>query len=106
MFVAERFEVCATAGFVEAGRAYNYEFLTLAGGLGVDGGRDADHTNGGGFGDLVCEGHEVGDWAEGLVGEGGVETGEDHALAEVDEFHGEVGEVVVEELDFIEADDV
>ena len=72
----------------------------------MDGGGAADHADGGEFGDLVGEGHEVGDGAEGLVGEGGVEAGEDDALAEVNEFQGEMGEVVVEELDFVEADDV
>ena len=66
----------------------------------------ADHADGGELGDFVGEGHEDGDRAEGLVGEGGVEAGEDDALAEVDEFHGEVGDSGVEELDFVEADDV
>ncbi len=106
VFVDEGLEVCAAAGFVEAGRAYDYELLALAEALGVDGGRAAGHADGGEFGDFVGEGHEVGDWAEGLVGEGGVEAGEDDAFAEVNEFHGEVGDVVVEELDFVEADDV
>ena len=106
VFVGEGFEVGAAAGFVEAGCADDYELLALAEALGVDGGGAADHADGGEFGDLVGEGHEVGDWAEGLVGEGGVEAGEDDALAEVDEFHGEMGDAVVEELDFVEADDV
>jgi hypothetical protein len=78
----------------------------LAEALGVDGGGAADHADGGELGDLVGKSHEVGDWAEGLVGEGSVEAGEDDALAEVDEFHGEVGDAGVEELDFVEADDV
>ena len=106
VFVSEGFEVGAAASFVEACRADDYEFLALAQALGVDGRGAADHAYGGEFGDFVGEGHEVGDGAEGLVGEGGVEAGEDDALAEVNEFHGEMGEVVVEELDFVEADDV
>jgi hypothetical protein len=104
--VGEGFEVGAAAGFVEACCSDDYELLALAKALSVDGGGAADHADGGKFGDLVGEGHEVGDWAEGLVGEGGVEAGEDDALAEMNEFHREVGEVVVEELDFVEADDV
>ena len=64
----------------------------------------ADHADGGELGDLVGEGHEVGDGAEGLVGEGGVEAGEDDSLAEVDEFEGERDDVVVEELDLVETD--
>jgi hypothetical protein len=106
VFVGEGLEVCAAAGFVEAGCADDYQFLALAEALGVDGGGSADHADGGEFGDLVGEGHEDRDWAEGLVGEGGVEAGEDDALAEVNEFHGEVGDAGVEELDFVEADDV
>jgi hypothetical protein len=106
VFVGEGFEVGAAAGFVEAGCTDDYELLALAEPLGVDGGGAADHADGGELGDLVGEGHEVGDGAEGLVGEGGVEAGEDDALAEVNELHGEVGDVVVEELDFVEADDV
>src|SRR5580692_3715502 len=105
MFVEEGFEVGAAAGFVEAGGADDDELLALAEALGVNGGSAADHADGGEFGDLVGEGHEVGDGAEGLVGEGGVEAGEDYALAEMDELQGEMGEVVVEELDFVEADD-
>jgi len=106
VFVDERLEVSAAAGFVEACCADDYELLALAEALCVDGGGAAGHADGGEFGDFVGEGHEVGDWAEGLVGEGGVEAGEDDALAEVNEFHGEVSDVVVEELDFVEADDV
>jgi len=56
----------------------------LAEALGVDGRGAAGHANGREFGDFVGEGHEVGDWAEGFVGEGGVESGEDDSLAEVD----------------------
>ena len=72
----------------------------------MDGGCSADHADGRELGDFVGEGHEVGDGAEGLVGEGGVEAGEDDAFAEVHEFHGEMNDAVVEELDFVEADDV
>jgi hypothetical protein len=84
VFVDEGLEVSAAAGFVEAGCADDYEFLALAEALGVDGGRAARHADGGEFRHFIREGHQVGDWAEGLVGEGGVETGEDDALAEVD----------------------
>jgi hypothetical protein len=106
MFVGEGLEVRAAAGFVETRCADDDEFLALAQALGVDGRGAADHAYGGEFGDFVGEGHEVGDGAEGLVGEGGVEAGEDDALAEMNELHGEMREVVVEELDFVEADDV
>ena len=106
MLVGEGFEVSATAGFVEAGCAHDDELLALAEALGVDGGGAADHADSGEFGDLVGEGHQDGHWAEGLVGEGGVEAGEDDALTHVDELHGEVGDSGVEELDLVEADDV
>jgi hypothetical protein len=74
--------------------------------LGVDGWSAADHADGGEFSDFIGQGHENRDRAEGLVGEGGVEAGEDDAFAEVDQLHGEVGDSGVEELDFVEADDV
>ena len=106
VLVEEGLEVGAAAGFVEAGGADDDELLALAEALGVDGGLAADHADGGELGDFVGEGHEDGDGAEGLVGEGGVEAGEDDAFAEVDEFHGEVGDCGVEELDLVEADDV
>ena len=46
----------------------------------------ADHADRGELGDLVRQGHEVGDRAEGFVGEGGVEPGDEDSLAEGDEF--------------------
>ena len=79
----------AAAGFVEAGGAYDDELLALAEALGVDGGLAADHADGGELGDLVGEGHEVGDGAEGLGGEGGVEAGHEDAFAEVDQLDAE-----------------
>jgi hypothetical protein len=103
VLVEEGLEVSAAARFIEAGGAYDDELLGLAEALGVDGGLAADHADGGELGDFVGEGHEDGDGAEGLVGEGGVQAGKDDSLAEVDEFHGEVGDVGVEELDFVEA---
>ena len=99
-------EVGAAAGFVEAGGADDDELLAGSEALGVDGGCSADHADGGELGDLVGEGHEGGDGAEGLVGEGGVEAGEDDALAEMDELEGERDDGGVEELDFVDADDV
>lgn len=81
MFVEVGVEVGAAASFVEAGSANYDEFLALAEALGVDGGLAADHADGGEFCDLIREGHEVGDGAERLVGEGCVEAGEDDALA-------------------------
>ena len=106
VLVEEGLEVGTAAGFVEAGGAYDDELLGLAEALGMDGWLAADHADGGEFGDFVGEGHEDWDWAEGLVCEGGVEACEDYALAEVDEFHGEVGDCGVEELGLVEADDV
>ena len=106
MFVGERVEVEAAAGFVEAGSAYDDQLLRLAEALGVDGGLAAGHADGGELGDLVGEGHEVGHGAEGLVGEGCVEAGEDDALAEVYELEGEWNDIHVEELDLVEAYDV
>ena len=66
------FEVGAAAGFVETGGTYDYEFLTLAEALGMDGWLAANHTDGGELGDLVGDGHERGDGAEGFGVEGGV----------------------------------
>jgi hypothetical protein len=106
VLVGEGLEVGAAAGFVEAGGTDDDEFLALAETLGVDGWCTADHADGGELGDFVGEGHEDRDWAEGFVGEGGVEAGQDDALAEVDEFHGEMADAGVEELNFVKADDV
>jgi hypothetical protein len=106
VLVGEGLEVRAAASFVEAGCAYDDELLALAEALGVNGRSAADHADGGEFGDFVGECHEVGDGAEGLVGEGGVEASKDDALAEVNEFHGEMSDSGVEELNFVEADDV
>ena len=105
LFVLEGLEVGAAAGFVEAGGAYDYKLLRLAEALGVDGGLAADHADGGELGDLVGEGHELGDGAERLVGEGGVEAGHEDALAEGDELEGEGDDGGVEELDLVNADD-
>ena len=106
VFIDVGFEVCAAAGFVEAGGSDDDEFLALAEALSVDGGLAADHADGGEFGDFVGEGHEVGNGPEGFVGEGGVEAGEDDTFAEVDEFEGERDDVGVEELNFVDTDDI
>ena len=99
-------EAGTAAGFVEAGGADDDELLRLAEALGMDGGCAADHADGGELGDLVGDGHEVGDWAEGLIGEGGVEAGDDHAFAHLDELESEREDGMVEPLALIEADDV
>jgi hypothetical protein len=106
VLVDEGLEVGAATGFVEAGCADDDELLTLAEALGVNGRGAADHADGGELGNFVGEGHEDRDWAKGLVGEGSVEAGEDDALAEVNELHGEMGDAGVEELYLVEADDV
>jgi len=98
-------EVGAAAGFVEAGGADEDELVRLAEALGVDGGLAADHADGGELGDAVGEGHEGGNGAEGLGGEGHVQAGEDDALAEGDELGGEGDDVGGEELDLVDADD-
>jgi hypothetical protein len=103
VFVGEWLEVRAAAGFVEAGGSYDDELLALAEALGVDGGGAAGHADGGEFTDFVGESHEDGDGAEGFVCEGGVETGQDDSLAEVNELHGQAGDAGVEELGFVEA---
>ena len=61
VFVGEGLEVGAAAGFVEAGCADENQLLALTEALGVDGGRAADHADGGELGDLVGDGHEGGD---------------------------------------------
>ncbi len=98
-------EVGAAAGLIHAGGANDDEFLRSPEALGVDGGLSADHADGGELGDGVGERHEVGDGAEGLVGEGGVEAGEDDALAESDEVERDGDDVGREELHFVDADD-
>ncbi len=97
-------EVGSAAGFVEACGAYDYQFPALAEALGVDGGLAADHADRRELGDLIGEGHQVGDGAEGLVGEGGVEAGHEDSFAEGDEFEREWDDVLVEELDLVDAD--
>src|SRR6202012_2034480 len=89
----------------EAGGADDDELLGGAEALGVDGGGAADHADGRELGDGVGEGHEVGDGAEGLVGEGGVEAGEEDALAEGDGVEGKGDDFRGEELDFVDTDD-
>jgi hypothetical protein len=103
--VEVRGEVGAAAGFIEAGGADDDKLLGLAEALGVDGGLAADHADGGELRDLVGERHEVGDRAEGLVGKGGIEAGEDDALADSDELEGEGDDFGREELDLVDADD-
>src|ERR1700761_3737912 len=83
VLVEQRFEVGAAACFVEAGGAYEDELLALAEALRVNGGSAADHADGGEFGDLVGDGHQVGNWAEWLCTEGGVEAGQDDAFAQM-----------------------
>jgi hypothetical protein len=106
VFVGAGVEVNAAAGFVEACCSDDDEFLGLAETLGVDGGLSADHADGRELGDLVGESHKVGNGAEGLVGEGGVEAGENDALAEMDEFERERDDVAIEELHLVDANDV
>jgi hypothetical protein len=106
VFVGVGGEVGSAAGFVEAGGADDDELLGLTEALGVDGGLAADHADGGELGDLVGEGHEVGDGAEGLVGEGGVEACHEDSFAEGDELEGEGDDVGREELDLVDADDL
>jgi hypothetical protein len=106
VFIDVGLKVSAAAGFVEAGRPNDDEFLTLAEALRVDGGLTAGHADSRELGDLVGESHKVGDGTEGLVGKSGVETCEQNALAEVDEFEGERDDVVIEELDLVDADDI
>ena len=103
--VQEGLEVGAAAGFVQAGGTYNDQLLRLAKSLGVDGGLAADHTDGRELGDLVGEGHESWDWAEGLVVEGSVEASHEDSLAQGDELHAERNDGGVEELNFVDADD-
>ena len=106
VLVEEGLEVGTAAGFVEAGGAYDDELLALAETLGVDGGLAADHADGGEFRDLVGDGHECGDRAEGLGVEGGVEASHDYAFAQVNELYGEGNYGFVEELDLVDAYDV
>src|SRR6202041_3418345 len=106
VFVGEGFKVGAAAGFVEAGCADEDQLLALAEALGVEGGRAADHADGRELGDLVGDGHEGRDGAEGLGVEGGVEAGEEDALAEVNELDGEGDDALVEELGLVDADDI
>src|SRR5260370_10981642 len=106
MFVEVGMEVGAAAGFVEAGGSHDDQLLALAEALGVDGGGSAGHADGGELGDLVGQSHEARDGTEGLVGEGGVEAGENDSLAEVNQLEGERNDGSVEELDFVQANDV
>jgi hypothetical protein len=53
VFVDEGVEVCPAAGFVETGGADDHQLLRLAEALGVDGGRAADHADGGELCDFV-----------------------------------------------------
>ena len=79
MFVDERLEVGAAAGFVEAGCADEDELLALAEALGVNGGRAADHADSGELGDLVGDGHERRYRSKRIAGEGSVEAGDEDA---------------------------
>ena len=105
MLVGEGGEVGAAAGFVEAGGAYDDELLRLAQALGVDGGLAADHADGGELGDLVGQGHELGNGAKGLVGKGGVEASHEDPFAEGYEFERERDNSRGEELHLVDADD-
>jgi len=106
LIVREGLEVGAAASFVYARCTYEDQLLTLTQALGVDGWSAADHADCRELGDLVGDGHERGDWAEGLCVEGGVEASDEDTLAEVNELDREGNDVGVEELGFIDADDV
>ena len=106
VFIDKGFEVSATAGFVDSSGSNNNELLALPEALSVDCRLAADHTDGRELGHLICECHEVGDGAKRFVGKGGVQSGEDDALAEMDEFKGERDDVGIEELNLVDADDV
>jgi len=104
--VDPRVEVGAAAGFVEACCTDDDQLLALAEALGVDRGSAAGHADGGELGDLVGDGHQVGNGAEGLGGEGGVEPGHDNALAQMNELDGEGNDGVGEKLYLVDADDL
>ena len=106
VLVGEGLEVSAAAGFVDARGADDDQLLALAETLGVDGRLAADHADGGELRDLVGDGHQRGDWAEGFGVEGGIETSHEDAFAEMDELDGERDEAGVEELGLVDADDV
>jgi hypothetical protein len=101
-----RLEVGAAAGFVETGGSDDDQLLALAQTLGVDGGLAADHTDGRQLCDLIGESHQIGDRAEGLVCEGGIEACEEDTLAKMDELEGEWSDLPIEELNFVDSDDV
>ena len=105
MFVEEGMEVLAAAGFVEAGCSDDDELLALAEALGVDGGAPQIMQTAESLVTSSESAISAGNRTEGLVGEGGVEAGEDDALAEVDELEGERDEAVVEELNLVDTDD-
>jgi len=81
--------VSPAASFVKSDSANHNELLALAQPLGMDGGSAADHADRRQLGDLVSNGHQVGNGTEGLIREGGVKTGEDDALAQVHKLKGE-----------------
>ena len=97
-------KVGAAAGLVHSGRADDHEFLALAQPLGVDRCLSADHADGGELGDLVGDGHEVGDGTKGLAGKGGVEAGHQDTLAKANELDGQRKDRGVKELYFVDTD--
>ena len=89
LFVDVRLEVGAATCLIQSCGSDDDEFLALAEALGVDGGGTAGHTDGRQFRDLIGKRHQVRYRTEGLIRKGGVESGKDDTLAEVNELESE-----------------
>lgn len=74
--------------------------------VGVVGGGTADDADGVELGDVLGDGHELGDRLKGDAPVVGVESGDDHAAALAGERLGYVDETVVEELAFVDTHDL
>jgi hypothetical protein len=106
VFVDVGLKVSAATSFIETGCPNNHQLLALAEALGVNSGLATDHADGRELGDLVGESHQIGNGTEGFIREGGIKTCEENAFAKMDELEGKRSDLLIEELNFVNSDDV
>src|SRR6267143_3805414 len=98
-------EAAAAAGFVCSHRTNDDQLFTFDEALGVDSGIAAADANGKQLGDFLGDGKEARHGFERAAAIIGIQTGDDHALAEIREFGANIHDLIAKELRFVDADD-
>ena len=98
-------EAGAAAGLIYASGPDDYQLAAVAQTLRVDSRRAANDAHRRQLRDVVGNRHQRRNRTKRLPGEGGVEPGDQDALAHVDQLAGQMHDRCIEELAFVDADD-